>query len=501
MVARCLPLTLVFIALGCGSSPASSPLGPERPDCVTQCSADDLQKARQFCGTDGHTYGGCDWACSQMPTSVKVYPGACQSDGSPPTDAPAAPADGTEICDWVKIGGDWIAVECANEFDDLASVPSNEFGAPLGMGSVGGVAPPSMVGDVDHRPRFVGVRNQGGAASCTTFAAVAALESAVSAAAGEKTPLAEMHLWARYFKPDGGAMAQAIAKGGLVSAQTAAQMGFPYDDKTALSWEQGKSMPDAAALAKLDQMGLFEIAILQPLPVDPQTMKPSVAMVKQGIAEGVDIFAGINVGPEFFMVDQSGVVKEYAGSAQSMGHAVLLAGYRTINGQTYYIVRNSYGTSWGDMGYGYLSEKTLTENLRFAVAMGVRRNSSVTVQNCADGQAAGLDGTCRMRCADGSLATANGVCSDVPVTCAAGQTADSSGVCVSACKTGMSSGDGFTADCTERGCTYTINDGALGCAAGAGMTCKRFCAAPTCQAATAMNEFKMTVTSCQLPAM
>jgi hypothetical protein len=401
----------------------------------------------------------------------------------------------------VQIGTDWIAVECANEFDDLATIPSDELGAAVAMGTAGGVAPPSMMGDVDHRMRFVGVRNQGGAAACTAFAAVAALESSVASLTGEKTALSEMQLWGRYFKPDGGAMAMAVAKGGLVSAQTAASMSFAYDDKMALAWEKGTAMPDAATLMKLDGMGLYEVATLLPLPPDPMTMRPSVALVKQGLAEGVDIFAGLSVGPEFMQVDQSGVVKDYAGSAQLMGHAVLLVGYRTINGQTYYIVRNSWNTVWGDNGYGYVSEKSLGDNLRFAVAIGVRRNSSVMVPSCPDGQAAALDGTCRMRCMDGSLADASGNCSGAPVTCPDGQTGDASGVCVAACNVGMTTGSGYAADCTARGCTWTLNDGVFGCSAGAGMTCKRFCPAPSCQAVTSMNEFKMTVTNCQIPPM
>jgi len=194
---------------------------------------------------------------------------------------------------------------------------------------------------------------------------------------------------------------------------------------------------------------------------------------------------------------QSGVVKDYSGSAQVMGHAVLLVGYRTINGGTYYIVRNSYGPNWGDNGYAYLSEKTLQDNLRIAVVLAVRRNSKVMVATCAAGEAAGLDWTCRTRCTDGSLASSTGQCSDVPVACPAGQTADGSNVCVAACNVGSSSGTGYTVECTDRGCTWTLSDGAFGCTAAAGQTCARFCPAPTCQAAVSKNEFGQVVGTCQ----
>src|SRR5262252_3347535 len=95
----CLAICLV----GCSSTTAGK-LGPEKPDCQAQCEADALEKARQYCGSDGQTYSGCQWACAQMPGGVKVFPGACQANGMPAPGAPSTPADGKEICDWAQIG-------------------------------------------------------------------------------------------------------------------------------------------------------------------------------------------------------------------------------------------------------------------------------------------------------------------------------------------------------------------------------------------------------------
>jgi len=462
-------------------------LHPPDPDagvgsnCLKECQAIPEEAARKWCGTDKVTYGGCDWICAETPAGVSVWPGECQADGSPPVDHPPYAADGDRVCDWNKVGADWLAIECAEDFTDIPM----EGDAPLGgtVGARDGDPPPMMPGDVDHRARYGPIKNQGSAGTCTAFATTAAMEGAVAAATGQKIVLSEMHLWSRYHQASTPAAAAAARKGGIVSAMMAANAGLTYDAATAKAWEANEASPDTGVVSMLDMMGIFEVTSVQKiLPPQGETV-PTIDQLKQAIFDGNDVLIGMWTSCKWNN-PPGGVIDDYDMSGRG-GHAVILVGYRTINGRLYFTIRNSWGAGWADGGYAYMSADTMHANIKYGWTMAVRPPSGPTsAPDCPMGQAGALDGTCRVVCGDGTLADPMGACASSGGMCGTGQVADATNTCVTACKAGSDMGTGWKVDCTEKACKWTVDDGVQGCMNG---PCEKVCPAPICDVTTTVN--------------
>jgi len=76
-------------------------------------------------------------------------------------------------------------------------------------------------------------------------------------------------------------------------------------------------------------------------------------------SSAAQLLAAIDIGPVSVTVEAdtstfqyytSGVVNSSA-CGTTLDHAITAVGYGTESGQQYYLVRNSWGASWGDAGY------------------------------------------------------------------------------------------------------------------------------------------------------
>ena len=75
---------------------------------------------------------------------------------------------------------------------------------------------------------------------------------------------------------------------------------------------------------------------------NPTQMK--AALVKQPLAVGIEADKMV------FQTYKSGVLTS-SKCGTNLDHAVLAVGYGTEDGQDYWLVKNSWNTTWGDQGY------------------------------------------------------------------------------------------------------------------------------------------------------
>jgi hypothetical protein len=297
---------------------------------------------------------------------------------------------------------------------------------------------------VDHRAdNYEGpIKNQGAVGSCTAFSLSTVMDNAILRLQGGQDAgppggvdprdakdaggwaMSPMHIWARYGIPSMKSAGEA-----MLNKEVAPLSVWPYSPRQACEIEKGRgdgrcgeayhvrtgtAAHDPAIQRELqnaNREALYKVAQIDKIaakPVNPD----AIAAV---LATGADVWIGIMVEGRAWqrLKGENPVIPDWRQT--DGGHAIALAGYRKgSNGKRQFLVHNSWGGTWGDHGFAWISEEMIEKHIEYAYAIRIEDKSGKsppqTDDACPEAELIDADtGQCAPMC-PGNTRRVNGEC-------------------------------------------------------------------------------------------
>ena len=176
------------------------------------------------------------------------------------------------------------------------------------------------------------VRNQGSCAGCYAFSSAAAMESIYKIKTGQLLQFSPQQIidcstGFRNKGCSGGLMTYSFNY--LQSNKMMKESSYPFTGK-------GGACKYNAANGVVNTVGYTSLAKTHDALMNAVAQQP--------------VSAGVNMNSSAFMNYKSGIIST-AACGTTMNHAILVVGYGTENGTPYWLIKNSWGTGWGQAGY------------------------------------------------------------------------------------------------------------------------------------------------------
>jgi hypothetical protein len=198
---------------------------------------------------------------------------------------------------------------------------------------------------------------------------------------GRQDVISALHIWSKYGVPIMGTAGDSNVNKSVALEQTwqydpvkACKLAHAAMDTCTSAYGVASSSEafDPALKAehqRADANGRYRLASLEALHAKPANPAEMVAV----LSGGDDIWISFSVNDQAWMSRslQNAVIPDYE-VVDDTGHAVVLAGYRTLpDGTKQFLVHNSWSPRWGENGYGWISEAMVTRFTRAAYRVRV----------------------------------------------------------------------------------------------------------------------------------